>query len=52
MLKVHGTAQQISINDVRFGSEADIAKPVTDFRYSPESRHPSARERHPALDGR
>jgi hypothetical protein len=39
MLTVHGAAQQIWINDVRFGSKADIAASPTDVRFTPKSGH-------------
>jgi hypothetical protein len=39
MLTVHGAAQQIWINDVRFGSKADIAAPPTNVRFTPKSGH-------------
>ena len=39
MLTVHGAARQIWINDVRFGSKADIARCQADVRFTPKSRH-------------
>jgi hypothetical protein len=36
---VHGAAQQIWINDVRLGSKADIQRPLSDVRFTPESGH-------------
>jgi hypothetical protein len=35
----HGAARQTWINDVRFGSLADIEAPSPDVRFTPESGH-------------
>jgi len=37
MLTVHGAARQIWINDVRFGSKADIEARLVDVRFTPKS---------------
>src|SRR5262249_40291424 len=37
MLTVHGAARQIWINDVRFGSKADIEARLVDVRFTPKA---------------
>jgi hypothetical protein len=41
MLTVHGAARQIWINDVRFGSKADMAAHPSNVRFTPKSGHQS-----------